>query len=98
MQFVHPLLQFRFILYDCTKCSLQVVTSYSHVTEDEAYVFRLQKLCLAEKVHKLKQLSLGYFQIIRVNESSVLGHLKYTCAIRSSLFVHVICSMKQSCP
>ena len=29
---------------------LQVVTSYSHVTEDEAYVFRLQKLCLDEKV------------------------------------------------
>ena len=51
----------KFISYDhSTKCSLQVVTSYSHVTEDEAYVFRLQKLCLDEKVHKLKQLSLKY--------------------------------------
>lgn len=30
---------------------LKVVTSYSHVTEDEAYVFRLQKLCREEKVH-----------------------------------------------
>ncbi|KAJ7374444.1 Kinetochore-associated protein 1 [Desmophyllum pertusum] len=30
--------------------ALKVVTSYSHVTEDEAYVFRLQKLCLENKI------------------------------------------------
>ncbi|XP_078352521.1 kinetochore-associated protein 1-like isoform X2 [Oculina patagonica] len=30
--------------------ALKVVTSYSHVTEDEAYAFRLQKLCLEDKV------------------------------------------------
>lgn len=33
----------------CVK--LQVVTSYSHVTEEEAHVFRLQKLCLENKVY-----------------------------------------------
>ncbi|RMX40569.1 hypothetical protein pdam_00016563, partial [Pocillopora damicornis] len=30
--------------------ALKVVTSYSHVTEDEAYVFRLQKLCREDKI------------------------------------------------
>ena len=41
-----------------------MVTSYSHVPEDEAYVFRLQKLCLNEKVHK--SVVLEILQIMRV--------------------------------
>ena len=40
---------------------LKVVTSYSHVTEDEAYVFRLQKLCREDKVHN------SYICILKLN-------------------------------
>ena len=32
------------------KSSFKVVSSFSHITEDEAYVVRLQKLCMENKV------------------------------------------------
>ena len=30
--------------------TVKVVRSFSHITEDEAYVVRLQKLCIEKKV------------------------------------------------